>query len=680
MRERRFDGAAPLIAIDQEGGRVVTLARRHRNDAVDDGAGRGGRCRAGTRAGEQTGVRLAPRRLHDGFGAGAGSRARSGQYRDRHALAWVRIRSASRRSGAPMADGLQRGGVLPCYKHFPGHGSTAVDSHARAARRSKPMQRRCARAISCRLRASRGARRAIMGAHAGRVRAFDAERPATLSRDRRRHACGARWVLPARSSPTACRWARPRGSAAALSRRLRRSAPEPICSWSAAIANSHDGWSTRNRAGGSGWQRCRSRACRRRTNASFVCAGCGAPALPLDAFPPHPGIGREIARRAVTLVRGAAARGSARDVAVRLHATARPASRPSRGEAPALDVASAGLEPEDGKALLDRIAREPPPSAAARRRAHLHAGAGAGDRADSRTLSGRDRRVAVASRSTFRSSPARDTYWLPTATMPRASAGWPTCFSEGVPRKARCPWRSPLASEPFCSRRRTAARRDRHAVYRRRRAHRARRRARCSSERTAPRATTRSRGRSTSIPASIWRRSRNFSSLRSRSAWFQPERSASTSRSVRVFPEWQRRRTRRSRCGCCLAHTSGMNSGADYRTILGENVERFALSATWSRAPSATVVYSDLGFIAARRGDRASDASLAGRVYAPRRSVDRRSATGRDARARAAIPATEDDEWRGRVQGLRARREGVSHGRRRGARRACSERRPTWRG
>ncbi len=31
--------------------------------------------------------------------------------------------------GEAFARGLQQGGILPCYKHFPGHGSTSVDSH-----------------------------------------------------------------------------------------------------------------------------------------------------------------------------------------------------------------------------------------------------------------------------------------------------------------------------------------------------------------------------------------------------------------------------------------------------------------------------------------------------------------------------------------------------------------------
>ena len=31
---------------------------------------------------------------------------------------------------AAMAEGLQEYGIMPVYKHFPGHGDTAEDSHA----------------------------------------------------------------------------------------------------------------------------------------------------------------------------------------------------------------------------------------------------------------------------------------------------------------------------------------------------------------------------------------------------------------------------------------------------------------------------------------------------------------------------------------------------------------------
>jgi CubicO group peptidase (beta-lactamase class C family) len=98
-----------------------------------------------------------------------------------------------------------------------------------------------------------------------------------------------------------------------------------------------------------------------------------------------------------------------------------------------------------------------------------------------------------------------------------------------------------------------------------------------------------------------------------------------------------------------LAHTSGMHSGADYRTILDERVTDFALRLPLTAAPGERVIYSDLGMIALgvaieRIAGRSLPAVLA--------SVVPFGASFNPTEAeRAAIPATEDDGWRGRVQG-----------------------------
>jgi CubicO group peptidase (beta-lactamase class C family) len=102
-----------------------------------------------------------------------------------------------------------------------------------------------------------------------------------------------------------------------------------------------------------------------------------------------------------------------------------------------------------------------------------------------------------------------------------------------------------------------------------------------------------------------------------------------------------------------LAHTSGMQSGADYRVLLSENVEEFALLRELAAAPFERVIYSDLGFIAL--------GVLLARLYdkgLARVLEDACGAFGAsEARFRprafevGAIPATEADEWRGRVRG-----------------------------
>lgn len=102
-----------------------------------------------------------------------------------------------------------------------------------------------------------------------------------------------------------------------------------------------------------------------------------------------------------------------------------------------------------------------------------------------------------------------------------------------------------------------------------------------------------------------------------------------------------------------LAHTAGLASGADYRTLLGERIERAALLCESVGSPGERVVYSDLGFIALgvllARLHGASLATIAletlaalgcgATAYRPRND------------APGAIPATEYDPWRGRVRG-----------------------------
>ncbi|HEV3153562.1 MAG TPA: serine hydrolase [Candidatus Baltobacteraceae bacterium] len=115
------------------------------------------------------------------------------------------------------------------------------------------------------------------------------------------------------------------------------------------------------------------------------------------------------------------------------------------------------------------------------------------------------------------------------------------------------------------------------------------------------------------------------------------------------MPEWQRRPHERITLRMLLAHTSGMNSGADYRQLLSENVARYALERELVAAPGERVIYSDLGFIALGvLLERAYGCSLAELMRAMRPSPAFRPRAG----LRDRIPATEEDAWRGRVQGF----------------------------
>jgi len=98
-----------------------------------------------------------------------------------------------------------------------------------------------------------------------------------------------------------------------------------------------------------------------------------------------------------------------------------------------------------------------------------------------------------------------------------------------------------------------------------------------------------------------------------------------------------------------LAHTSGMHSGADYRTLLDENVAEFALRRAPAAAPGERVIYSDLGMIALGVAiERMSGQSLPAAIKA---MWGDEVHFNPPASQRRAIPATEEDAWRGRVQG-----------------------------
>jgi serine-type D-Ala-D-Ala carboxypeptidase len=116
------------------------------------------------------------------------------------------------------------------------------------------------------------------------------------------------------------------------------------------------------------------------------------------------------------------------------------------------------------------------------------------------------------------------------------------------------------------------------------------------------------------------------------------------------MPEWRDTAHAGITLRMLLAHTSGMNSGADYRTLLDTNVQRFALTRSLVASPGERVVYSDLGMIAlGALLERVAGASLAS-LLARRFSFPSLAFVPAEP-DRLSIPATERDAWRGRVQG-----------------------------
>jgi CubicO group peptidase (beta-lactamase class C family) len=120
-----------------------------------------------------------------------------------------------------------------------------------------------------------------------------------------------------------------------------------------------------------------------------------------------------------------------------------------------------------------------------------------------------------------------------------------------------------------------------------------------------------------------------------------------------LLPEWRDSGHAAITPRMLLAHTAGLQSGADYRTLFDENVERYALARPLVAAPGERVIYSDLGFIALGVFlARATGTSLADAFARFARDAGFEATAFRTRNDGATfVPATERDAWRGRVQG-----------------------------
>lgn len=120
-----------------------------------------------------------------------------------------------------------------------------------------------------------------------------------------------------------------------------------------------------------------------------------------------------------------------------------------------------------------------------------------------------------------------------------------------------------------------------------------------------------------------------------------------------LVPEWRGTAHAAITLRRILAHDAGFQSGADYRTILGRRVETFALTTPLVAAPGASVIYSDLGFIALGAIlERALGRSLDAVVRETLEPLELRTLGYRPpASEHENIPATERDAWRNLVQG-----------------------------
>jgi beta-N-acetylhexosaminidase len=292
----------PIIAIDQEGGRVARLRRGVEEipSMMALGATRDGGL--AQRAGEQLAfdlrragitldfapvLDLAVDRLNTVIGA----RSFGSDPHDVAALARA------------FANGLERGGITPTFKHFPGHGSTSTDSHLALPEIDLDETTWRERDLLPFQELARTAH-AFMTAHVV-VRAVDAEHPATLSRTiltyilrNELHFDGVCFTdcmemdAIARGVGTieGVRAAIAAGADCALISHDPRLALDAARHLAAACERGDVPIE-------------RLREARQRV---LTLQQRGTSALPLDARAPHPGIGREIGRRAVTVLRGIA--------------------------------------------------------------------------------------------------------------------------------------------------------------------------------------------------------------------------------------------------------------------------------------------------------------------------------------------------------------------------------------
>lgn len=169
----------PFIAIDQEGGRVHRLPAPFTHFPAAAALGRTGNTGLAYRVGLATARELAAVGINLNFAPVLdvhsnpdnpviGDRSLSSDPRQVAALGWAII------------EGLRDGGIIPCGKHFPGHGDTAKDSHLELPVVEKDLTALRTVELPPFVRACRNQIESLMTAHV-LYPSLDRDYPATLS-------------------------------------------------------------------------------------------------------------------------------------------------------------------------------------------------------------------------------------------------------------------------------------------------------------------------------------------------------------------------------------------------------------------------------------------------------------------------------------------------------------------
>ncbi|HEY2474853.1 MAG TPA: beta-N-acetylhexosaminidase [Candidatus Cybelea sp.] len=288
---------APLLGIDQEGGRVARL--EHGIEAMPSmmAIGATGSQELARRAGEQTAFDLRRAGCTLDFAPVLDVAVDPG-----NTVIGTRSFGSDPQSvaalGASFAKGLAQGGISPCFKHFPGHGATAVDSHEALPSVDVDESTLFARDLVPFAAVARDAI-AIMSAHV-LVRSLDPQRPATLSpriaNELLRSRLGFTGVLITDCLEMKAMTGYQTAAVDALNAGVDLLLFSHNIDLAHAAAAEIEAAVAANRLSQQRLQEAHERVQRLRVAAN-------AP-LPLDAFPPHPNVGRQIARRAITLLRG----------------------------------------------------------------------------------------------------------------------------------------------------------------------------------------------------------------------------------------------------------------------------------------------------------------------------------------------------------------------------------------
>jgi beta-N-acetylhexosaminidase len=215
--------------------------------------------------------------------------------------------------GAGLARGLSFGGITPTFKHFPGHGATASDTHLGAARLDVDrvmLEMRDLAPFAASIRDDT----AIMAAHVA-VPAIDGDRPASLSRAFLTGLLRDTWGFNG-----VCFTDCMQMDAIARGIGTVRGVTEAIAAGADCALVSHDPQLAFDAAQHLADAVERGEVPRERLEQAYDrvmrLRGRGALPLDLDALAPHPEIGRRIAREAVTVVRGRPHADAAADIAV----------------------------------------------------------------------------------------------------------------------------------------------------------------------------------------------------------------------------------------------------------------------------------------------------------------------------------------------------------------------------